>query len=430
MERDYLKNKIKTVKDSFKSFRDGKSKFIVALEIITFILFAASIFSIPVCSFSSKFNIITWILTIGFVLGMMTLCLIKYGWKIDIVAYSLILFAISSFISTAINGFVSFRITAIALSLLSAMIYIYLKGSNQISIFIRLVYIGLVLFLCVFIVRYFRDLIGLHFDRLGSLFGDINDISLFLGLGSLFSFYFVLFKKGIILKIICGLLGLAFLYCGVATGSKIFILILLICFIVMLYIFFGKKKWWLSTVIVVGFLLVSSLLLAFVPILAPIKIRLIAFINQLFGLSIGNVRYVDYSTLDRLTMFKNGMMMFMKKPLFGWGIWGYASFNGLTNSWSHNNISESLCNFGLVGTVLFHSGYYFSFVGYGKSKHTDNKLMLLVVVFFLVSMLSVALNSEKIYAYIIPLAFACLSNVSLGALSIRSIQLSRPKKAS
>ena len=398
---------LKNIRSSLVSM---KSRFNLQffLDLITLLLVFATFFSIPFFSFNSRLYIITWILT-GLMVVSMSISLIFISRiKIDIISFSFILFAISSLISSALSQFTAFKITAPVLSFLSFVIYSYCKSnSHQKKKIYIAIYLGDVLFALAFAIMYRKEIIGLDFSRLGSYFGDINDVSLFMGVGFLFSFYYIFFSKKIILKIINVFFCILFLICGITTGSKIFIFSLVAIYISVIFLFFGKKKWWLSSIIVV-----CSFVLAFfalqLPALQTVRRRLLLFFNTVIGYQTTEYIGYDLSTISRLDMFLDGIEMFMRKPLFGWGIWGFATYGGMNNGWSHNHFSETLCNFGIIGTVLFHIGFFKSFIHYFKSKRKDNHLPFLIIVFFVVLMFSVALNSEKIYSYLAPVAFCSL----------------------
>ncbi len=147
------------------------------------------------------------------------------------------------------------------------------------------------------------------------------------------------------------------------------------------------------------------------PFLSTIKERFNSFISTLLGKSVSDGKTNELSTINRLDMFMCGMQMWLRKPIFGWGIWGFATFSGRAGGWSHNNISESFCNFGLIGTIFFHFGFFTSFRGFTKSwQKKDKYLSFILLLFFVVSMISVALNSQKLYAMLIGVVFCDLSD--------------------
>lgn len=419
---------LQSIKDSFSKHFVGKSKLNIALDIITWILFAAVFCSIPTCSFTSNLTIITWILTIGLLICLFLNCLFFYGFSFDIISVGLILFCLLILISTILNGWKRFVLTPIVLSIVTIAIYTYVKQNKNTSLFMLwAAFIGNFIFLITYIFVYRNELFSLNFDRLGSYFGDENDIALFMSLGSITSLYFALFKGGKFLKILFGLLCVIFLFCGASTGSKIFILLFVVALFALSFMFFGKKKWWLALIVSIGITVLGLVLIFTIPALSSIKSRLISFVNELFNLRLPGGSSTDLSTQGRFFMFVDGLDMFCRKPMLGWGINGFAVFGGWNNGWSHNNISESLCNFGLLGTVLFHLGFVYAIIGYRKTMVKEKNLYLLITIFFITAMISVALNSEKIYAFLIPVAFANLC-VNTPIVKIKHIELKRLKQ--
>ena len=401
-------------------FAKSKSKINLIIDITVISLFALNFFSVPIFSFNEKMFYITWILTI-LLIGLVVLDLILfYTIQFDFLFLSLIIFAFSSLLSSALNLFSGFRLTPILLSVLISFVYLFCKNTKLEKELMLSAFLGNVAFLLFFVVYYRSSFLSLKLSRLGEAFGDVNDVSLFMAFGFLFSFYILFFKKNIIFKVFSFLLLILFGICGLSTGSKIFIVILAVCIPVLIFLFFGKKKWYLSIIFVTS-LFASMFLILQIPAFNSIKTRFYDMISTFFGKSIDNSRIDETSTIERVEFFLAGIELFFKKPLFGWGIWGFATHAKINYGWSHNNISESLCNFGLVGSFFFHYCFVGSLKCFFTSKEKKKSaLYFVVVLFFVVSMISVALNSEKIYALLAPIAFSKLSQEEpLTSLSVR-----------
>lgn len=271
-------------------------------------------------------------------------------------------------------------------------------------------FIGTILFLLIYYIYYNKDILNFKTIRIGSAFGDENDVALFMSFGLVISLYFIFFSNKIYVIIPSIILFILFTFAALTTGSKIFILIAGVSFIVMPFLRFRKEKWWIALVIVITGI-ITFLVILNLPSFKIIKDRMLDFVSTLFGKSIKGGDSGEYSTIHRLNMFSCGLEMFLRKPLFGWGIWGFATFSGRGGGWSHNNISESLCNFGLIGTTLFHFGLFVSLRNYFKSKRKENYVLpFILILFYLIAMISVALNSQKLYAYIIGLVFASFND--------------------
>ena len=266
----------------------------------------------------------------------------------------------------------------------------------------------------VFAFTYRNELIQLDFSRLGSKFGDINDIALFMGLGCVLSFSFFLYFRRWLLKITTAILFFAFLFCGFSSASKSFIFILGICLLTQVFLFFGKKKWWLSTIIC-GVLVALFFLLINLSFMSGFKQRLLDMFSTLTQNEKIDGSNSDLSTIDRLYMFLDGMTMWLRKPVFGYGIQGFFRASSYGGGWSHNHFSETLVSFGIVGAVLFHFGYIRGIHGFVRSeKDNSSKALGILFLFFFVCMFFVALNSQKFYAFLIPLPIAFFENENRG----------------
>lgn len=394
------------------------SDFLQIMRYIALSLFGISIASIPIFSFNTKLYLLTWVIVV-FTLGVMGLYIIlNKSIRIDIVILSLLLFSVSAFISSALNGFKAFNFTPILLPIATAVIYLFTKESNSSKEMLFSAFVGMLVFLFAFLIHYRENI--LHFDlsrRLGGYFGDENDIAILLGFGFMYSFYNAIHNKKVLNIVLLALATLLFAFCGMLTGSKIFILILFFGSSTCIFIRFGKQRRWISCLVIFGIILVGIIVLM-LPAFSTLRSRLESFLNT-FVVESNTYTRVDYSSIFRIYMFQDGIEMFFRKPLFGFGIWGFATYGGLNNGWSHNHISEGLCNFGLVGFTLFHIPFISSLYCYFKSeekKKYGNAFSLLV--FFLVSMISLSFFTQKIYAFVSAPVFACFTHKEIINISI------------
>lgn len=371
------------------------------------VLFSCLIASIPIFSFQKQFFILTWGMFF-LVAGLMIFSiLLKKKFVVDFFAISFVAFAFSAFFSSLINGMVGFNFTPILLSFSTCLIYLYCKNTSESKNILYATYFGIILFLITFIFVYHKELLSFNFSkRLGGEFGDENDIAILFGFGFTFSVYLLLFTVGWKRKVLVAIVFVLFTYCGVSTGSKIIILLYAIVTILTVFIYFGKRRWWVSLLIVFGLGIVLFLILLLPP-LETIRNRFLEMFATLSGNA--SVNDADYSTIFRLYMFADGIEMFLRKPLFGFGIWGFATYGGINNGWSHNHISEGLCNFGSIGFLLFHLPLVFSFINYFRTKERKDKFIgLFVLVFFCASMISISFFTQKIYAFTIGAVYSLL----------------------
>lgn len=392
-----------------------KNKFQLILEVLSYLLFALTMFSIPACSFTPGIIFITWIFSILFIVDISLLCLLFYKIRIDFINLSFVLFSICAFLSTVLsNGFESFVFTPIILTVFTAVVYTYCVSNKKSQLpLLVCAFIGIFGFMILYLVKYLPDIVRLDFNRLGEAFGDENDIALFLTFGALLGYCFIFKTKKVYLKVILSIIVFIFLLCGFTTGSKIFLVELLVCGITGAFMVTKKEKWWIIIVSVVGAAgLITGII--FMPFAKVARERFGNMLITIFNPEKAASTYsYDVSTKTRFVMFLDGITLFLRRPLFGYGVQGFFRVSSFGFCWSHNNISESLCNFGLLGTFFFHFGLIYSLVKFFKVKNKTREDVgfFLVMLFFIVSMISVALNSQKIYAFVIGICIAKYSSI-------------------
>jgi len=393
------------------AFLKLKSKANNAFDFIVLFLFGSLFFSIPACSFSTKFSFVTWIITILLLCAIVVELVFFYRIKIDLINLSLFLFCISIIIGTLLNHAKSFSPTYIYLTLFLIIIYTFCSSNVKIrKPLIVFAYLGSICFLFLFLFSYRKEIIGLKFDRLGRIFGDENDIAIFNSLGAALSIYFLCFNKNVFVKLISLILGLLFVICGITSGSKI--VIILLFSIVVLFILYinGTKRWWLSLIEIVGAICLIILVLN-LPFATELKRRFLSMVNIFTDTQIAGADSTDLSTIGRMIMFLDGMDMFMRKPLFGYGINGFMIYGGLNAGWSHNHVSELFSISGIIGVFLYHLPFVTSTFYFVKKKDSSLFIYFLILFFFFVSMLGIALPGEKMFAFIVGVVYASLNDV-------------------
>ncbi len=377
--------------------------------------FAVLIASIPIFSFDKTLYLGTWIISgIVFIL-MIVETLRRKKILFDIINVSMLIFCVSSLISTLLNGFRNSNLSPVILIISTFIVYTYSKTTNNHKNILKSAYVGIVIFLFFFVIKYRSQIISLDTStRLGGEFGDENDIAILIGLGFVYSLYLVVFKKKSWKTILYVLLLLGFGFSGFFTGSKIYILIIFTSLCTTILIYFGRSKIWISLIAIVSLIIIGIFILS-LPSFATIRERFKMFFDIILNRS---TTRIDYSTYFRIEMFEAGFEMFFRKPVFGFGIWGFAKFGGLNKGWSHNHISEGLCNFGIIGFLLFHVPVIQSLINFKNKKNKkDYVLPILVMIFFITSMLSVALYTQKIFAFVIGSIYSYFENNELMSIS-------------
>lgn len=399
-------NPFKMVVGKICNFTKSKSKFKTVFDFAVFGLFGILFFSIPACSFSDTLYKITWVISILLIVLMLADITIFGTFKIDIVFISLSFFCFSFLISSLLNGIKNFSYTYPLLTIFILIVYIYCKSNNKnMKPLIYSAYVGCLGFLILFIFKYRNELIGLDFDRLGGLFGDENDVAIFNSIGFCLSFYFLFFNSNIFVKIFAFIMTGLFLFVSISSGSKIIIFIVGVLLVYSVFTFNKKTKWWLS---LVELALLAGLFILFLnlPFAQEMKKRFLSMLNMFTTEQIKGADFNDYSTINRTNMFINAITMFFRKPLFGWGPRGFAIHSGYSNSWSHNHLSEMLCNTGLFGFVSYHLPFVLCFYYYFKNNKRDSRLAFMLLLLFTTAGISIVLTSEKLFAFIIGVVYS------------------------
>ncbi len=277
---------------------------------------------------------------------------------------------------------------------------------------LSLSYASTIIFSFIYLIIYRYDIVSLDFSRLGSFFGDINDIAIFFGFGFTVSFYLITHRRKVLIIVFSFACLFLFGLCGLSTGSKIFLLIAIVSMLACIIHRFGVRRWYISLFTIIAVTIIAILILN-LSVFSTIKHRILSMLSTLLGQEIGGVSNTDYSSLARFYMFLDGIEMFLRKPFFGFGIRGFYIFSSFGYGWSHNHISESLSSFGLIGTILFHQGFYLSIIGFFRKKDDYSFIFFLILLFFITSMISLALFNQKIFAFCIGIIYASLSETKI-----------------
>lgn len=322
-------------------FIENKIKYIL-LRIIYFSFF---LFMFMLPSFSSTSLHSVPLLFAAVLCVLLFIYILMFGnFFVDKKIIFIVFFCIFCLFSSIINDISRLEKTPFLLSIIFIMIYEFLLQDSQRFISIKCMFYGLLFFSLYYFISYFNEIITLNFTRLGSLFGNENAMSLYFHLGIIFGLY-IFYKNKNYMYLLMSLFMVAL---GLTSGSKTYIFGLLLSLLVFVIFVFGKKKWYISCILIfsgIGILVITINL----PGFEIMKIR----INEFLGfLGILNNGSRDYSSLERVNMFITGLNYFSKKPIFGYGYEGFA-FNSIYLAYSHNTISELLCNFGICGFVCF-----------------------------------------------------------------------------
>lgn len=124
-------------------------------------------------------------------------------------------------------------------------------------------------------------------------------------------------------------------------------------------------------------------ILAIIGIIGLICFMNIPFLQETYGnrlLAIFDDSIEDSSRDNRTIMRMNALGAFLKRPIFGNGV----AYTNVINKkvlgvsvYSHNNFLELLCNYGIVGFLLYYSMYFYSILkSYTKKMDVYAKMVL------------------------------------------------------
>ena len=215
----------------------------------------------------------------------------------------------------------------------------------------EVVLLAMILAFTLFAITYFivlrKDIFVLsNFGRMGEPFEHPNTLSAYMVIASMLTMYSVFFFEKNIKFVLLFPLAM-FIIIGLTTGSRAFIIFVFIILIA-LSIFRFKKNKWVLLGILAGILILFVLLLT-LPMLENLRFRLFNGIATVFGTS----SQPDNSVLQRSTWFSYGFTLGGQKFLTGYGVGGFANTSGVL-TYSHSNLSEVVCNFGVIGAILFY----------------------------------------------------------------------------
>ena len=404
----HLKFKIAKIYSSFLEDRVG-----FCLLQLCYLLGFALFVTMPIFTFRSGLNTITNVLSIAFCISCFLYIYLRKEFRFDCFIVPLILFCVYSLVSWIITQY-SFATakSTLTLYILVFFLYEFIKNVHCLSKFFVFYVLGGVILAALLFISNFRAIISLDFGRLGSEFGNLNDIGLVFSYCGILCFFLSFFKK----KIAWVYLILYFLFLGFVflTGSRAALLSFFTSsFVFLMFFLRGKKK--VLLLIFISILVAASLLILNLPTFAILKDRLIgAVISLLTGGHSG-----DGSADERFMMIKEGLYLWLQSPIFGHGL---EAFRFITNFhvYAHASIADILCNLGVFGLLLWIFPILFSLV---KSKN-ENRLFVLIIFIgiFVPGLFLAILSTSKFFMiiYVFTIAYVSLDFEPSCFISLKS----------
>lgn len=207
---------------------------------------------------------------------------------------------------------------------------------------------GLAAILCI-LTMYIQEgsFIGRELRSVGStLSGNVNTVGMGLGILSLFMVYYY----GNSRKVLVFLTSIVVMGIMMLTGSKKTI-VYIIANVFILYSF-SKNKTKGKIMMISLFSVIAYLVFSVDYFYELLGSRIIDMFGQL-GLRMNTAHY-SYSTQLRLYMIGEAFQMWLRHPLFGGGTNYFQAHTATHYEYSHCNVTELLCSFGIIGCVLFY----------------------------------------------------------------------------
>ena len=358
------------------------------------------IFSIPSFGESSSFTrYIIYIAMIMLGLSVFSYLLLYGDFRLRKEALLIPLFALIALLGTVIYS-KEFR-AWFSLVLLSISFFIFIYAFKIIKskiVILNIITIALFLF-SLYFIYYFRSKI-IHFNsetRLGPPFDNQNGVAAFAVVGFSVPLYLLFFYSRKI-RFIYLIPILTSLVVGIATGSRTFYAVVIIFLLVFLFFKFQKHK--ILYLCVVGVLIGFSILFINLPFMESFKLRIIASLETIFG----TASKVDTSTLERVVYVDYGFVLGSKNLIIGYGVNGFSIFSGV-GTYAHSNFAEVLCDFGIIGFIVFYLPLLILFFKAITNKKIDKVFVVSFFAYYLIVSITNVLYYKKIYFLILAFLF-------------------------
>lgn len=379
-------------------------------------------FSIPAFSGRSGWYIISY-----FLMAALAGCTIVYSFlhthfKINkwlIIPGSFVVFA---FLGTAIYSH-SFAgsagkigWTTLVLMFITLIIFYYAFISVENIKLIQMVLIFAFLIFAFYFAFIYRDkIIHLQFssDRINIYFDNQNTIGFYFAIAYTLSLFTGLFYKRK-LELLFLIPAAIFIFLGFFTGSRAFLISIIIGSVVVA--FYKLKNHKIIFLVVLGCMIGLFIVLINIPQFAFLKDQFDRTIYTIFG--VGNSK-VDTSTVQRAVWPGYAFYLGGQNLLFGFGVNGFSIYSGV-GTYAHNNFAEVLCDFGLIGFILFNASFIIPFVLSFKAKNTNLYLVpVLFFIYFIRSFFGVVYYSKETYL-VLALLFFLTKDCKLPSLSFKN----------
>ena len=366
---------------------------------LTLLIYA---FSLP--SFGERTSIVHYVVYLAMAaLGLFSFlyCFLYRKVKINALMFILVPFLLFSIIGTSVYSKDFRNWITVLLLVISFLIFIFsFLAIGNIDRILLIIASALFAF-SIYYIYHYKDII-IHFSslksgRIGTYFDNENGISLYSSVGFASSLYVLIFTKKkwrFIFIVPCLSLSLV----GFTSGSRTFYLLMFVVVIVYLYFILHKHKIIYAIIVVATALSFVGLLMT--PFMNTIRERLISSIQTLFG----TATRPDPSTIQRYVFMDYGLFLGSKNALIGYGCSGFRLFSGV-GTYSHSNYAETICNFGIIGFLLFYIPFFIPIIYSFKYKMERKQIVVLFTIFYILFGISNVFYSNKTYYLILAVLY-------------------------
>lgn len=284
--------------------------------------------------------------------------------------------------------------TTLLLMFVTLIVFYYAFVAIENKRIILIALIAAFLIFAFYFAYVYRDKIihlQLSSDRIDIYFDNQNTIGFYFAIAYALSLYSGIFCKRK-LELLFLIPAFIFLFLGFFTGSRAFLISVIIGSIAVM--FFKLRNHKVIFLIALGCLAGLFFILINIPQLAFLKDQFDRTLYTLFG--IGNSK-VDTSTVQRVVWPGYAFYLGGRNLIFGLGVNGFSIYSGV-GTYAHNNFAEVICDFGLIGFVLFNACLLTPYILSFKPKEKELYLVsILFFVYFIRSFFGVVYYAKETY---------------------------------
>lgn len=281
------------------------------------------------------------------------------------------------------------------MTFISMFLLIDISNSTLIKIFIKTsVYTSIAV--CLYLLINEWSLIISGGTRIGdSGSGNVNTVATYIGIMSIPCAYMMMYERKRAYYIIYPLLVVFMLMTG---SKKSYIFIIMGLLLLAIYRNGLKIHKYITPLIMITGLIV--LILNNEYLYSIIGSRTLDFLASV-GINIEGAGY-STSTIQRLSMYNLAFQAFMENPIFGGGWFYFSAYTGL-GTYSHNNFTELLVNYGIVGFAIYYSMHLFVLLRLRKIIQIDNhaKLFFCLIITILINDTAAVTFSTNLLNYLV-----------------------------